>query len=171
MNRKVAILAVTMAIVLGLDVTTKRWALETLSHGESVWVLAGTIPLTLAFNKGAAFSLNVGEASRYVFLVLSLVALAVLVVLYRNTRQDDTVRLLALSLIGAGAVGNLIDRIRWDRGVVDFIGPIDLGFMYWPIFNVADMAITSGAILLVISLWLEERRAKLARQGEPATSI
>lgn len=170
MNRKVAILAVTMAIILGLDVTTKRWALETLAHGESVWVLAGTIPLTLAFNKGAAFSLNVGEASRYVFLVLSLVALAVLVVLYRNTRRDDTVRLLSLSLIGAGAVGNLIDRVRWDRGVVDFIGPIDLGFMYWPIFNVADMAITTGAILLVISLWLEERKAKLEGQGEPVTT-
>ncbi|HIF38341.1 MAG TPA: signal peptidase II [Gemmatimonadetes bacterium] len=53
-------------------------------------------------------------------------------------------------------MGNLYDRIRWTRGVVDFIGPVDLGFMLWPIFNVADMAISCGAFLLAISFWKEE---------------
>ena len=47
--------------------------------------------------------------------------------------------------------------MRWDLGVVDFIGPIDLGFWDFPIFNVADMAITCGAVLLAISFWFEEQ--------------
>ena len=60
----------------------------------------------------------------------------------------------------SGAIGNLYDRVRWDRGVVDFIGPIDLGLWDFPIFNVADTAITCGAILLAISFWLEEHEAE-----------
>ena len=60
----------------------------------------------------------------------------------------------------SGAVGNLYDRVRWDRGVVDFLGPIDLGFWHFPIFNVADMAITCGAVLLAISFWLEEQEER-----------
>lgn len=67
-------------------------------------------------------------------------------------------RLGALSLIVAGALGNLWDRVRWDRGVVDFLGPVDLGFWDFPIFNVADVAISVGAVLLAISFWQEERR-------------
>jgi signal peptidase II len=59
-----------------------------------------------------------------------------------------------------GALGNLIDRVRWNKGVVDFIGPIDLGFMDWPIFNVADMAISCGAVALAISFWMEEATEK-----------
>ena len=68
----------------------------------------------------------------------------------------------------AGALGNLIDRVRWDRGVVDFIGPIDLGITHWPIFNVADMAISCGAVMLALSFWQEERALKRAREEAPA---
>jgi lipoprotein signal peptidase len=62
------------------------------------------------------------------------------------------------------AAGNLYDRVRWERGVVDFIGPIDLGLWNFPIFNVADMAITCGAVLLAVSFWFEEQaeRARVA---------
>ena len=74
-------------------------------------------------------------------------------------------------MVVAGALGNLYDRVRWDRGVVDFIGPIDLGIMNWPIFNVADMSITCGAVLLAISFWGEERRERAEavdrEEGEP----
>ena len=62
----------------------------------------------------------------------------------------------------SGALGNLYDRVRWDRGVVDFLGPVDLGFWDFPIFNVADMAITCGAILLAISFYLEEKAMQTA---------
>jgi signal peptidase II len=62
----------------------------------------------------------------------------------------------------SGAVGNLYDRLRWSRGVVDFIGPVDLGFADFPIFNVADIGITVRAVLLAISFWLEEREERRA---------
>jgi signal peptidase II len=75
--------------------------------------------------------------------------------MFRGTPSTDRVRLFSLALIAAGAGGNLIDRVRWAGGVVDFIGPLDLGFMDFPIFNVADMAITCGAVLLLLSLWRE----------------
>jgi signal peptidase II len=80
--------------------------------------------------------------------------------MFHQAKPTDWLRLSALSLVAAGALGNLRDRVRWDRGVVDFIGPIDLGFMHWPIFNVADMAITTGAIALGLSLWREGAEAK-----------
>ena len=90
-----------------------------------------------------------------------------------HTDPRDRFRLIALSLVFSGALGNLIDRVRWNRGVVDFIGPIDLGFMDWPIFNVADMAISCGAVALAISFWMEEETTKpeeaaLAREGKGA---
>jgi signal peptidase II len=78
----------------------------------------------------------------------------------KQAEQRDWLRLVSISMVVAGALGNLYDRVRWDRGVVDFIGPIDLGVMDWPIFNVADMAISCGAVMLAVSFWLEERQAK-----------
>jgi lipoprotein signal peptidase len=58
--------------------------------------------------------------------------------------------------------------MRWGSGVVDFIGPIDLGFMLWPVFNVADSAITCGALALVLSFWREELRIRRGRETAPA---
>lgn len=156
-RNKTLFLIATLIVVLAADIITKRWALSALGDGTVLHLFGGAVPLTLAFNKGAAFSLNIGAASRWVFTILSIVVLWVLAGLYRQTPGTDRVRLSAIALVVAGAIGNLIDRIRWDRGVVDFIGPIDLGFMYWPIFNVADMAITCGAVLLAFSLVFEER--------------
>ena len=92
-------------------------------------------------------------------------------VLLKQAARRDWLRLVSISMVVAGALGNLYDRVRWDRGVVDFIGPIDLGIMDWPIFNVADMSITCGAVLLAISFWEEERReraeAVVRKEGEP----
>ncbi|MFO7261968.1 MAG: signal peptidase II [bacterium] len=160
MSAKARILIPTLAAILITDILTKRWALAALGGGERIELFGGLVPLTLAFNKGAAFSIHFGDASRWIFLALSLVALWVLAALYRAAQPGDRLRVWAVSLIMAGALGNLVDRVRWSHGVVDFIGPIDLGFMLWPVFNVADMAITCGGVLLVISLWQEGREAK-----------
>ena len=79
-------------------------------------------------------------------------------------------RRIAITLVVSGAVGNLYDRLRWSDGVVDFIGPIDLGFWLFPIFNVADMAITCGAVLLAISFWFEEQaERKLEAAAAPVS--
>ena len=66
----------------------------------------------------------------------------------------DSLRLVALALVCGGAVGNLIDRIRTSRGVVDFID-VWIGSFHWPTFNVADMAVSCGAVLLAVVLWQE----------------
>src|SRR5919199_6531654 len=99
----------------------------------------------LVYNPGAAFGLNVGPHSRWVFLALTLVALAVLGRLYRSTRADDLLRTAALGLVCGGAVGNLIDRVRHGAGVVDFV---DLGVAdwRWPTFNGAHIPAGVGAV-------------------------
>jgi len=168
MSAKARILIPTLVVILLTDILTKRWALAALSGGERIDLFGGLVPLTLAFNKGAAFSIHFGDASRWIFLALTVVALWVLAALYRAAQPGDRLRIWAVSLIMAGALGNLVDRVRWNRGVVDFIGPIDLGFMLWPVFNVADMAITCGGVLLVISLWQEGREEKATARSPSA---
>ena len=165
-RRKLLIPILTVPVILVIDFITKRWALSALADGRSIDLLGGLLPLTLTFNKGAAFGLSVGEDSRWLFVPITFVALGMLVVLYRQASERDTLRLLALSLVAAGALGNLYDRVRWSRGVVDFFGPVDLGFWHFPIFNVADIAITCGAIGLALSFWQEEKRERQAARGD-----
>lgn len=161
MRTKLAIFGTIFPVVMVLDLVTKRWALDALD-GRSMEFLGGLVPLTLAFNRGAAFGLSIGDDSRWFFVPVTLIALVLLGILFRQAERHDHLRLAALSLVVSGAVGNLYDRVRWSRGVVDFIGPVDLGFWDFPIFNVADIAITCGAILLAISFWQEERQARAA---------
>ncbi|MFC1575503.1 signal peptidase II, partial [Gemmatimonadota bacterium] len=155
MKTRLMILGSLFPFVLALDIFTKRWALDTLGPGQPGELLGGLVPLNLAYNKGAAFGLTIGQDPRWFFIPVTLIALILLGYLLAKTDPADRFRLLALSLVFTGAMGNLIDRVRWSRGVVDFIGPINLGFMDWPIFNVADMAISCGAVALAISFWME----------------
>jgi signal peptidase II len=154
-----------IAAIVSADFVTKRWALSTLYHGAGAETLGGLVPLTLAFNRGIAFGLPLPSAGRWIIIGATIVVLFVLTDLFRRAAPNDWLRLLAVNLVAAGALGNLIDRLRWDGGVVDFIGPINLGFMHWPIFNIADMAITTGAVMLAISLWREEAGASTEKAG------
>src|SRR5688572_8059603 len=149
---------------MALDLITKRWALEALAFERSE-IFGGLVPLTLAFNKGAAFGIRLGDDSRWFFVPVTIVALALLGMLYRQAADKDLLRVGSIALVVSGAVGNLYDRVRWSRGVVDFIGPIDLGFWDFPIFNVADMAITCGAVLLALSFWFEEQEERIRRSA------
>jgi len=156
---KYLILGLVFPVVMAADLITKSWALEALAT-ERREILGGLVPLTLAFNKGAAFGIRLGEDSRWFFVPVTIVALGLLTVLLRQAAEKDFLRIVSISLVVSGAVGNLYDRVRWDRGVVDFIGPIDLGPWNFPIFNVADMAITCGAVLLAVSFWFEEQEER-----------
>ena len=129
-------------------------------------ILDGLVPLTLAFNRGAAFGISIGNDPRWFFIPVTILAMVLLATLFVQSESGDRARVVSIALILSGALGNLVDRVRWDRGVVDFIGPINLGFMDWPIFNVADSAITCGAVLLGVSFWREERAR--AREAAPA---
>lgn len=171
MRPKLSIPLVVVPVILAVDFVSKRWALAALDDGRSMEVLGGLMPLTLAFNKGAAFGLSIGDDSRWLFVPITFVALGLLIVLFRQTPAADRWRLFAISLVAAGALGNLYDRVRWSRGVVDFFGPVDLGFWDFPIFNVADISITCGAILLALSFWQEERRERDAALAAAGSAV
>src|SRR6185295_9237050 len=76
--------------------------------------------------------------------------------LFRETRSRDVARTIALALVTAGAIGNLIDRLTSSRGVIDFIDIGVTGWRFWT-FNVADVGVSCGAVLLALVLWREER--------------
>lgn len=163
MKQKIIAFVAIFPAIVALDLTTKRWALEALRGGGGPSELfGGLIPLTLAFNRGAAFGITLGSDPRWFFIPITVIALALLVGLLKQAERRDYLRIISISLIISGAVGNLYDRVRWDIGVVDFIGPVNLGFMLWPIFNVADMAISVGAVLLAVSFAFEERNERAA---------
>lgn len=145
--------------VLALDLVTKLMIQRSFRLYEQVEVIGEYVRLTYIYNPGAAFGIHVGEYSRLVFLVLSLGALIALAAMYWTTPLQDRVRLFAIALICGGALGNLVDRVRSPRGVVDFLD-VGVGAVRWPVFNVADMAVTIGAILLALSLWGEESRPR-----------
>lgn len=160
--------SVLVAIVL-TDILTKAIAEYALVPQRIPHELIGdAVRLTLVYNPGAAFGLHLGEYSRWIFMVLTIGALFILGRLYRATRDGDLPRTLAISLVCAGAVGNLIDRIRHAQGVVDFID-VGIGDSRWPTFNVADMAVSVGAFLLAWVLWGEENdaEARVATVTEP----
>lgn len=139
----------TAAVVVALDQAAKSWALAALVDGpiDVVW----TLRLNLSFNSGAAFGIGRGLAP-----VLIAAGVVVLVVLIGAGRAASTsaVSAVALGLVVGGAVGNLADRLFRGHGgaVVDFID-----FQWWPVFNVADMAITGGAALLILAGARDER--------------
>ncbi len=150
---------VAVSVVLA-DAFTKIMAVDRLMPSRLPrTVLGETLRLTLVFNPGAAFGLHLGPWSRWIFTALTIGALVLLWELYRTTRAGDTVRTLALALVCGGALGNLIDRLKSGRGVVDFID-VGVGSMRWPTFNVADMAVSCGAVLLAIVLWKEDADAQ-----------
>ena len=151
---------IMLAIVVA-DIVTKAVAERTLLRGIPREVWGGSVRLTLVYNPGAAFGLNLGSQSRWIFASLTLVALAIIVRLYRTTRPGDVTRVAALALVCAGALGNLFDRVRSPFGVVDFLD-VGLGDSRWPTFNVADMAVSIGAAVLAWVLWQEDRAARAA---------
>ena len=159
---KLAVISTTVAVVFALDCWTKLWAVRELA-GRPQELFGGLVPLTLAYNRGAAFGISVGNDSRWLFVPVTVIALVVLAVLARQARAGDHLRIWSLAFVIAGAIGNLYDRLRWNRGVVDFIGPLDLGFWHFPIFNVADACITCGATALAISFWREDAKHRRER--------
>jgi signal peptidase II len=152
------------ASVVGLDLLTKIVAEATLLRTPGIAVLGDWFQLRLVYNQGAAFGLHLGPYSRWIFLTVAVVAVFVLHRMSRTSPLGDSFRQLALGLVAGGAAGNLIDRIRSERGVVDFLD-VGIGALRWPTFNVADIAVSCGAIALVISMWRED-----SRRAEPESA-
>ena len=170
-SRSNALLFWPVLVVVALfDVLTKAIAVQRLGLQRVPHeVLGDVVRFTLVYNPGAAFGLHLGPQSRWIFTTLTIVALVILSRLYLSTAAGDHPRVIALALVCAGAIGNLLDRLRSSLGVVDFL---DVGFgdSRWPTFNVADMAVSAGAVLLAWVLWQEDRAmasSGVSTQGAP----
>jgi signal peptidase II len=142
-----------------LDQLTKLLVLRRFSLGERLPVIEGWLDLTLVYNTGAAFSFlaTAGGWQRWFFVGVALFAsVAILWMLARHGQQ----RLfgLSLSLILSGAIGNVIDRLAYGK-VVDFVLVHWQERWFFPAFNVADAAITIGAVLLILDELLRVRRS------------
>ena len=148
MTRRTGVFLLCAAAIVALDQVTKVFASSHLMPGESISVLGDFIRLTLVHNTGAAFGLFPG--SRVPFIVVSVVAIAVVLYLFfRETYRSVANRILLGCILG-GAIGNLVDRVRLGY-VVDFID-VGFGTARWPVFNAADSAVTIGVLLLAWNL-------------------
>ena len=153
--------------VLCADCATKRAVVERLESGPgSQEVVGDFIRFTLAYNPGAAMGLPLG--TRWLLVAMALGVLGTLVVFYRRTAPDDWRFAAALALVIGGALGNLIDRLRSERGVVDFID-IGVGDARFWVFNIADIGVMTGAAILAVLLWrrdmAEGAAARVAGEG------
>ena len=157
MKSKAAIFWPLVSLLLLADCTSKQVAVERLEPEHVPHeVLGDVIRFTLAYNQGASFSVSLGAHTRWILAVLALGVLSVLLIQYRRAAPHDRALVLALAFIVAGASGNLLDRIRSPRGVVDFI---DIGFgdvRFWT-FNLADVAVFCGAVMLAHLLIRRDR--------------
>lgn len=169
-SKNARIFWITAAVVVVCDFIAKNLAVRDLQPEHVPHEIIGdVVRFTLAFNPGAAFSMSLGDFSRVIFGAFAVVALGIIWWLYRSSKPGETLRTLSLGLVWGGAAGNLVDRFRSSRGVVDFI---DIGYhdvwRFWT-FNVADSAVTVGAVLLAWVLWHEDRvRAETPAVAPPA---
>ena len=157
-----------LASVLVLaDCTSKRMIEAELGGAEHVPhpVIGDVVRFTLAYNPGAAFSSRFGPYERWILVGLALAILFFLARIYRATARHGRLQVVALALVCGGAAGNLLDRLRSPRGVVDFID-VGLGSARFWVFNVADVCVFVGAVLLILALWRLDRAegAPLARR-------
>lgn len=135
-----------------LDFITKRIVEDTLALHVAHPVIGDYLRWTLTYNTGAAMNMSLGDASRWAFAAIACVMLVVIYRMYRQTDAWDRWQAMALGMIAGGALGNLIDRFRSAKGVVDFID-VGIHSSRFYVFNIADSGVTVGAILLALLLW------------------
>ena len=136
---------ITVSSIVFADRVSKFFFSDLLSLGESLPIIRNVLHMTLVHNTGIAFGLFKNQG--VVFIIIPIIAIILLVFniyYYRNHKVLSRVYIVAFSLILGGAIGNLIDRIYFGY-VVDFID-----FRIWPVFNIADSAITIGAIIILL---------------------
>ena len=146
-------------LAIAADQLTKHLILQTFQLYEVKEVIPGLFNLVYVTNTGAAFSMLAGVDSpwrHYFFLGIGVIACIGLTIAYYRFRASHGGYGIALALIAGGALGNLIDRVRFGS-VVDFLD-FYYGSYHWPAFNVADSAICVGAVLFLVVNILEERK-------------
>ena len=160
------LLGIVTAVIVALDQLTKLYIDSRFELYETVPVIPGWFHLTYIRNKGAAFGIFADGAVRIPFFIsVTIIALLVILWYLRRLRADQRLAAFSLALIFAGALGNLIDRVRFGE-VIDFLD-VFWHHYHWPAFNVADSAICVGVGLLILEMWQEERRMRREKQAGP----
>ena len=141
---------VIAGIVIIMDQLFKHWIVTHIALGTSITLIPHVLSLTNIRNNGAAWSMLSGQTG--LFYIITGIAVVFLTYLYFTSKPAPLYR-LGLALVFAGAIGNFIDRLRF-KYVVDMF---QLLFINFPIFNIADVALTSGVILIIIyEIWLNK---------------
>ncbi|WP_312711439.1 signal peptidase II [Proteiniclasticum ruminis] len=138
-----------LIFILGmlLDYVTKIWAIGTLKGQPDITVIEGFFDFSYLENRGAAFGIFQGRV--YLLAFVTIIIMVVLFVMYQKTKKKTKLLTISTALIMTGAIGNLIDRLRYGF-VVDFISWHWKNTYYFPTFNVADICITVGTGLLIL---------------------
>jgi len=139
-----------IGFILLLDQSTKFLAQQALSLGQSFPLIKGFLHLSLVHNTGAAFGIFKNQT--ILFVLISLFAVIFLALFYRKISGGNMLLKLASALVLAGALGNLIDRLRFGY-VIDFVD-----FRIWPVFNVADSCITIGTCIFAYILLFKKQK-------------
>lgn len=153
MKRSITLFIVTVGLVVLLDQITKSLIVSNFLLHESLPVVDGLFNITYVRNPGAAFGFMSGASPAFRGIFFSLVTLiAVSLILYHlvKNRIADPFLAFALALVVAGALGNLLDRLRYGE-VIDFLDVYISGY-HWPAFNIADTAISIGAVFLIVEM-------------------
>jgi signal peptidase II len=158
---RAGIFLIIAASVVALDQTTKMWVRSNIGLYETI-PIAGCLSLTNARNTGSAFGLFVNQA--FLLTIIAIIGLMAILLFYRYLSRFNILGVLALSLVFGGAIGNLIDRLRFGY-VTDFIDVRLWHDFHWPAFNVADSAITVGSIVLVVFVFLTIRKENGSASG------
>ena len=149
MKRSFPLLIGIAGVMLWADQWTKGWAEDTLIARPPLNIIGELVRFTYTRNSGVAFGLGAGH--RYPFYVFSIAAVGVILTMFWRRRTHALLRQVALALILGGALGNLVDRLSTGE-VVDFI-LIGWRQWYWPVFNVADSAVSIGVVLFALT-WM-----------------
>lgn len=161
MKRSWILLVLIAGVILAVDFVTKRWATETLAGRPPVEVIGEYVRFTYTRNSGVAFGLGAGV--KFPYAIFSIAAAAIILYLFAARRVPGLTRQVALALILGGALGNLVDRLSTGE-VVDFI---EVGWdrWHWPVFNVADSAVSVGVVLFALAWSRKDRPAEAAPAG------
>lgn len=147
-------------LVMLFDQFTKYWVSMKLREGDEIDVITGFFKLSYTENPGIAFGMLNNGNVKWLLVSISVAAIMVVVYYMRRTPVSNTLLLWSLALLAAGICGNLIDRFRLGR-VIDFI-LIYYKSYQWPVFNIADTAITIGAALMAIELFMSPQAERTA---------
>lgn len=145
-NARLILFVAIVAVMLVVDRLTKVWAADVLQHGVTGYDF-GPVSFTLVHNRGAAFGM--AQGGTIVFVALAVVIVAAILAWLVFGKEHAKAEVVGLSLVAAGGIGNLIDRLTTVY-VVDFI---QFDFIDFPVFNVADICVTCGVVLFIVALF------------------